>query len=88
MAEVSVLVQQRHVATQINEDEDEGDVEVISTAYAKDHFVMLCIDPAERAATTSRDLGKSTNVISVLMRRFITSRLVGCVSVYAYLRLC
>ena len=39
-----------------------------------DQFVMLCIDPAERAATTSRDLGKSTNVISVLMRRFITSR--------------
>ena len=28
MTEVSVLVQQRHVATQINEDDDEDDVEV------------------------------------------------------------
>ena len=44
MAEVSVLVQQRHVATQINEDEDEGDVEVISTADAKAFKCYAC-DP-------------------------------------------
>ena len=42
MAEVSVLVQQRHVATQINEDEDEGDVEVISTADAKAFKCYAC----------------------------------------------
>ena len=42
MAEVSFLVQQRHVATQTNEDGNEGDVEVISTTYAKAFKCYAC----------------------------------------------
>ena len=37
MTEVSVLVQQRHVATQINEDDDEDDVEVSWKKYASNY---------------------------------------------------
>ena len=61
MAEVSYLVQQRHVAPQINAGEDGGDVEVVSIAYAK----SLKCDACDSWKTNNRcggmNLGKSVN---------------------------
>ena len=60
-AKVSYLVQQRHVATQINAGEDGGDVEVVSIAYAK----SLKCHARDSWKTNNRcggmNLGKSVN---------------------------